>query len=170
MLYISRESITMELAGQRVANNSEEDEFLGFVLETEPRLRRALVAAYGTERGREATAEALGYAWEHRSELGKMDNPVGYLYRVAQSRSRERRRRALFERPASEDLWVEPGLPTALTDLPERQRVTVLLVYGAEWTLAETAALLGISRSSVQRHLERGLAKLRRAMKVEHDV
>ena len=163
--------MTMEPAGQQVASSSEEEKFLGFVRETEPRLRRALIAAYGTQRGREATAEALGYAWEHRSELEKMDNPVGYLYRVAQSRSRERRRPpAVFERPASEDLWVEPGLPAALTALPERQRVAVLLVYGAEWTLAETAALLEISRSSVQRHLERGLAKLRRTMKVDDDV
>jgi hypothetical protein len=31
---------------------------------TEPRLRRALMAAYEFETGREATAEALAWAWE----------------------------------------------------------------------------------------------------------
>jgi len=40
-------------------------EFEGFVRESEPRLRRALVAAYGFEEGRDATAEALAYGWEH---------------------------------------------------------------------------------------------------------
>ena len=39
--------------------------FETFFAETEPRLRRALVAAYGPERGRDAAAEALAYAWEH---------------------------------------------------------------------------------------------------------
>jgi hypothetical protein len=40
--------------------------FAAFFAETEPRLRRAFVAAYGPERGREAAAEALAYAWQHR--------------------------------------------------------------------------------------------------------
>jgi len=40
-------------------------EFELFALDVEPRLRRALVAAYGSDRGREAAAEALAYAWEH---------------------------------------------------------------------------------------------------------
>jgi hypothetical protein len=31
--------------------------------------RRALVAAYGSRRGREAAAEALAYAWEHGGRL-----------------------------------------------------------------------------------------------------
>ena len=38
----------------------DEDEFSRFVGEVEPGLRRALVATYGTERGRDAVAEALG--------------------------------------------------------------------------------------------------------------
>jgi hypothetical protein len=35
-------------------------EFETFVLEVEPRLRNALVAAYGLDLGREATSAALG--------------------------------------------------------------------------------------------------------------
>ncbi len=45
-------------------------EFEGFVRGSEPRLRRALVAAYGFEDGRDATAEALPYAWEHWERTG----------------------------------------------------------------------------------------------------
>ena len=37
--------------------------FTAFVTQIEPRLRIALMAAYGTDRGRDAAAEALAYAW-----------------------------------------------------------------------------------------------------------
>jgi len=57
-----------------------------------PRLARALVAAYGPERGQEAVAEALADAWEHFEDVRVMPNPAGYVYRVGQSRSRPRRR------------------------------------------------------------------------------
>ena len=42
----------------------------------EPRLRRAFVAGYGSERGREATAEALAYAWERWAQIEPMPNAV----------------------------------------------------------------------------------------------
>lgn len=56
------------------------------------RLRRVLVARYGVEIGNDVCADALAYAWEHWERVGPMDNPVGYLYRVAQSASRRHRR------------------------------------------------------------------------------
>jgi len=48
---------------------------------------RAFVAAYGGERGREATAESLAFAWEHWDRISRMDNAPGYLFRVGQSRT-----------------------------------------------------------------------------------
>jgi len=54
-----------------------EEDFVRFVETTGPRLHRALVARFGWEDGREAAAEALAFAWEHRLELAEMDNPVG---------------------------------------------------------------------------------------------
>ena len=90
-------------------------DFSAFFALAEPRLRRAFVSAYGGERGREATAEALAWAWEHWSEVEAMDNPIGYLYRVGRSRTRGRRYRVLFDReptavtsgssPASATRW-----------------------------------------------------------------
>lgn len=144
--------------------------FADFHGQAEPKLRRALIARYGGEVGREATAEALAYGWENWSRISTMDNPVGYLYRVGQSRSRPLRpRRAVFEvRPQSEPPWVEPGLPPALNKLSARQRQVVVLVHGFEYTHQEVADLLGISRSSVQNHVERGLARLRSELEVPH--
>ena len=62
--------------------------FTEFVAETEPVLRRVLTAAWGSERGREATAEALAYGWEHWERIREMENPAGYLYRVGRDRAR----------------------------------------------------------------------------------
>jgi RNA polymerase sigma factor (sigma-70 family) len=149
-----------------LAEGGDEEAFRRFVADVEPRLRRALVARYGSEAGRDATAAALGVAWERWGELEAMENPVGYLYRVAERSTRRRRRRAVFERPESDETRVEPQLPQALASLSERQRVVVLLVHGAGWTHAEVATLLGLSRSSVQSHLDRALSQLRKVLGV----
>jgi len=59
---------------------------------------------------------------------------------------------------------VEPGLPGALAALTQRQRSVVVLVHCFEWTLTEVADLLGLSKTTVQNHLERGMASLRRTI------
>lgn len=138
--------------------------FSTFVAAVEPALRRALVARYGTERGREAAAEALAYAWEHWNEVSAMTNPSGYLYRVGQSRTRPRRQRVVFDRLPVEDVLIEPGLPSALAALSPRQRVAVVLVHGFGLTLREVADLTGLRVTTVQTHAERGLRRLRSAI------
>lgn len=145
------------------------DEFDAFVRLVEPALRRALVAAYGTERGRDATAEALAYAWEHWSEVSVMSNPAGYLYRVGQSRTRSRRRRPFYEIREAEGPTIEPGLGPAVAALSERQRVAVVLIHGYGMTLREVAELTGIRITTVQTHAERGLRRLRAALGVSDD-
>jgi DNA-directed RNA polymerase specialized sigma24 family protein len=136
----------------------------------EPRLRKAFVAAYGPERGREATAEALAYGWEHWERLRGTDNVTGYLYRVGQSRTRRRKQALLFARTEPAEPWYEPALVPALSMLTESQRTAVVLVYGFGWTMAEVAELTGIKVTSIQNHLDRGLKKLRAALKVTTDV
>lgn len=144
-----------------------EDEFTEFVTRYEPNLRVALMAAYGPERGREATCEALAYGWEHWDKVKVMERPVGYLYRVGQSKSRPRRS------PPPDPVvvvraepWVEPGLPDALQRLSRRQRMAVVLVDAYGWTYQETADVMGISAESVRTHLGRGLKKLRASLGV----
>ena len=142
--------------------------FTDFVQAAEPRLRRALVARYGSDLGRELTAAALAYGWEHWFRLAAMENPIGYLYRVGQSKSRRwLRPKPGFPTPADAGLpWVEPGLPAALRSLTANQRQAVVLVHGYGYTHAEVADLLGLSRSSIQNHVERGLKKLRSELEV----
>lgn len=136
-------------------------EFEGFLREGEPRLRRALVAAYGFEDGRDATAEALAYAWEHWERVREMPNATGYLFRVAQSSRRHRRVPVLYDVSGWPEHLFEPGLPGALAALSRRQRMVVVLVHGYGYTLHEVAELTGIRRTTVQNHSDRGLARLR---------
>jgi RNA polymerase sigma-70 factor (ECF subfamily) len=140
--------------------------FTEFVREVEPRLSHALAMAYGPEAGREAAADALAYAWEHWERIGAMENPAGYLFRVGQSKAR----RYLPRRPrlpavrAEELPSVEPQLPTALAGLSRRQRIAVVLIHGQGYTDSEAAELMEITRGTVRKHAERGLAKLHTAL------
>jgi len=135
-----------------------------------PRVRMALVSAYGVDVGTEATAEALAYAWEHRSRITAMDNPAGYLYRVGQTAARRQRRwgrPVSFPMPSVVELpEVEPALGAALAALPESQRVCVVLVHAFGWTHPEVGALLGVRATTVRTHVLRGMAKLRARLEV----
>jgi DNA-directed RNA polymerase specialized sigma24 family protein len=140
--------------------------FVEFVGAAEPRLRRALVGAYGPERGRDAAAAALAYAWTHWDRVAPMEHPVAYLYRVGQSETRPRRRRVLTDPIAGVEPLVEPGLRQALVALSTRQRTAVVLVHGFDWPIDEVAQLLGTSANTARTHLKRGLDKLREALEV----
>jgi RNA polymerase sigma factor (sigma-70 family) len=158
--------------------------FRTFFAHAEPRLRRALVAAYGPDLGTDATADALAWSWQHFDRVEAMDAPLGYLWRVGQTsvrRTTRRRRR--------ESTWVdgrilgahgtdladvtdrsfEPALVAALGRLSPRQRVAVVLVlvHGYGCRLAEVAEVQGCGVSTVRNHLDRGLRALRSALGVD---
>lgn len=146
--------------------------FVGFARDLEPRLRAALVVRFGPVRGREAAAEALAWGWEHWERLEGVGNRGGFLYRVGCRRAlRWRWSRPLL--PASEtveEAWVEPQLGAALASLTLMQRQAVVLIEGYGLTHGEAAELLGVTRSTVQVHVARGLTRLRRALGVVSDV
>ena len=149
------------------------NEFTGFAREVEPRLRYALAAGFGVQRGREAVAEALVYAWENWDEVSQVENPSGFLYRIAQRYASRRGRRVPPSPPvvpADQPPWIEPGLSNALARLSPMQRQVVVLVEAFGWTHREAAELLGVGASTVLKHLERGLVKLRAALGVGTDV
>jgi RNA polymerase sigma-70 factor (ECF subfamily) len=143
-----------------------------FVVEAGPRLRAALVSAYGMEAGVEAASDALAYGWESWERLRTMDNPVGYLFRVGQTAAaRQRRRPPLLDRPDPTEIpHFEPGLVPALEQLSEQQRVCVLLVHAYGWTQVDAAQVLDVSPDTVRTHLQRGLARLQQLLKVAPDA
>lgn len=143
-------------------------DFDEFVVDATRRLQRALVAHYGVELGREATADAIAYAWEHRDELAEKANPLGYLFRVGQTAVRRlRRQRRWIDLPPEsradtyrvvED---EPGLPAALSQLNADQRAAVLLVHAHAYSYAEAAELLDVPVTTLRNHIHRGMTRLR---------
>ena len=110
-----------------------------------------------------------GMRGEHWDRIGQMANPVGYLYRVAQSSVRRQRRwirEVSF--PASDASNVNRGVDSEFFDVLARlsplQRVSVLLVHAYDWTYPEVAEVLGIKVSAVTNHVHRRTNKLRRML------
>jgi DNA-directed RNA polymerase specialized sigma24 family protein len=91
-----------------------------------------------------------------------MANPAGYLYRVGQSRTRRKKAPVVYESNPVGEPAIEPQLAAAIADLSKRQRICVVLAYGFEWTYAEIAETLEVGESTVRRHVERGLDRLRK--------
>ncbi|HEY1739149.1 MAG TPA: sigma-70 family RNA polymerase sigma factor [Acidimicrobiia bacterium] len=146
--------------------------FDDFVVTVSTRLGRVLIVANGVEVGNELLSDVLAYAWEHWAELQVMQNPLGYLYRVSQSRARRYRRWQrsveLFG-PWRTAASVHPEsssdqLTEALEQLPRPQRVAVLLVHGYNWSYAEVAEVLGVSVAAVTNYVHRGMKRLRQTM------
>lgn len=144
-------------------------EFETFARAARPRLVRALAPVRGEE-APDGAAEALAYAWEHWDRVSSMTNPIGYLYRVGQSRTRRKRTPPL---PSPEAIGlpdVEPALIPALLRLPETQRAAVWLVHACEWRYPEVAEALGTTTSTVGNHVSRGLARLREELEVHSNA
>lgn len=148
--------------------------FTRFAEGVQPKLRTALIAAFGTDLAGEALSEAMEYGWRHWERIERMKNPEGYMWAVGRSKARTLLRsrgrwqlaQAAAPMPAvpNPSPWVEPGLPAAMARLSERQRVSVFLLHGHDWPHSEVASFLGISVPTVQKHAERGMAKLRKAL------
>ncbi|MCU1360386.1 MAG: polymerase, sigma-24 subunit, subfamily, partial [Ilumatobacteraceae bacterium] len=146
-----------------------ERSFAEFVQTAEPRLRRALVLAYGPANGREACVDALSWGWEHWERLQAMANPVGYLYRVGQTSARRHRGPVYGIAVSSRaeeagEVDVVPELWPQVAGLSPQQRVAVVLVHGYGYSQTEVADLLGVSISTLREHLSRGTSRLRRAL------
>lgn len=145
-----------------------------FVATSGERLRRALVARHGVDDGCDLASEALEYAWEHWARIADMENPVGYLYRVAENAGKKRAR---WRRPApfpiddavAPDAPVDETLPRALGQLNAAQRTCVVLVHVFGWSYADAARVLDIPVSSVRNHVHRGLRSLRELLEENAD-
>jgi RNA polymerase sigma factor (sigma-70 family) len=141
----------------------------------EPRLRRALVAWYGPVVGRDAAAEALSWAWEHRQQLDGVGNIGGYLFRVGQSAAK---RDVQWRRPiqstkcecAEQDSSFEPRLDAAMANLSGQQRAAVLMVHGYGYSFREAADVLGVSLATLRTHVGRGMERLRSELEVSDGV
>lgn len=142
------------------------DEFEQFVKNVEPQLRRALSGHLGSGEVADAVSEALTHAWEHRERVMAMANPVGYLYRVGQSKRRQRKQGFLRWHSDRDQTHFEPGLAPALAALSPKQSVAVWLVIGCGFSHPEAGSAMGVRASTVATHVSRGMESLRSTLGV----
>lgn len=116
----------------------------------------------------EATDEAMARAYQRWHHVNQLDNPGGWVYRVALNWSRSFLRRVA--RPAP--IWVapeshaappaihDPAIDRALDQLSIDQRAVVVCRLLLGWSELHTAATLGIKPGTVKSRLHRAVHRL----------
>jgi RNA polymerase sigma-70 factor (ECF subfamily) len=142
-------------------------DFTGFYRQAWPGIARGLALALGDrDLAVEATDEAMARAYARWARVSAYDNPAGWVYRVglnwAHSRHRRLARRLPFAHrdelapvPAT-----DPAVRTALMKLPVALRSVVVCRLLLDWSVAETAAAIGVRPGTVQSRLHRALRTL----------
>jgi RNA polymerase sigma-70 factor (sigma-E family) len=158
-----------------------DDDFVEFAAASQERLRRMAYLLCGDwHRASDITQEALIRAYLAWPRVERKDCLAAYVWRAVvgavidqalKPSSTEPPALAVEATPSAHDLAGEvtdrQSLIQALARLPQRQRACVVLRYLEDLSVAEVAALLGVSAGTVKQQTYRGLASLRRMIKDE---
>lgn len=144
--------------------------FEDFYRATRGSVGRALALALGdADLAADATDEALARAFERWSMVSRLDRPEGWVYRVGLNwslsvlRRRRRSPHRLYERPVLDGPQpADPDLHAALGALDVKHRSVVVCRHLLGWSVADTAAALGVRQGTVKSRLHRALATLQR--------
>jgi RNA polymerase sigma-70 factor (ECF subfamily) len=144
-----------------------------------PRLVRALAVADDAAHAEDAVQDAFIAAERRWPKVSRLDDPVGWVRRVALNRladgRRNRRRRteilATVREPDPATLEaLDLDLLAAIRALPERQRLALCLHHLAGYSVAEVAEMLSVADGTVKSNLHDARAALRRRLEVPDDV
>ena len=149
--------------------------FETWYLREHPKVVAALTWVAGdADLAADAADEAFVRAYADWRRVGQMASPAGWVHRVALNVVRRRTRRAAFERRKVEpppqvakavdrDIWI------VVRQLPERQRVAVVLRYLLDLPEHDIASAMGISRGTVASALAAARQRLARWLTEERD-
>jgi RNA polymerase sigma-70 factor (ECF subfamily) len=131
-----------------------DDGFERWYLREHPRVVAALTWVAGDpDVAVEGTDEAFARAYADWRRVGQMNSPGGWVYRVALNVVRRRMRRVALEQrmsaPPAVAQVVDREIWTVVQQLPERQRVAVVLRYLLDLPEKEVATAMGVSRGTV---------------------
>lgn len=137
--------------------------FADFYREGRDRIARALTLTLGDQDlAVEAVDEAMARAYQRWTRVGTLDNPGGWVYRVALNWScsvLRRRRRAPRPRTERDPTDIgpisEPTVLRALAELDVRQRAVVVCRHLLGWSEEETAIALSTPVGTVKSRLHR---------------
>ena len=139
------------------------------------RLVRALTLVCGdSEAAADAIQEAFVKAHLRWRKVGRYDDPIGWIRRVAinglrdEHRRSQRKDRAVTRLSAgtadstpAHEISELTDVAGAIAELPRQQRLAIALYYLEGLSVAETAATLDISEGAVKFHLHQGRERLR---------
>ena len=143
--------------GRGIVKRSEEDEFRAFVGVRMDRWRRAAyLLCHHWHTADDLVATAVGKVYRHWGRISAADNPDAYAQRVLTTAWLDEQRRPWRrEHPADvlpDSGWTQPDrtadrdrLVRLLAQLGARQRAVVVLRFYFDYSVEETAELLGIS-------------------------
>ncbi|MGZ4547812.1 MAG: SigE family RNA polymerase sigma factor [Blastococcus sp.] len=155
-------------------SNERDDEFTDFVADHGARLLRTACLVTGDPHlGEDLVQSALAKAFGSWAKVQRADHPLAYVRRLMINTHLSWLRRLTntervletFPDVGSGDLQSTHAdgdeLRRALLTLSPRVRTAVVLRYFDDLSEADTATLMGCSRSTVNNHVTRGLAALR---------
>jgi len=129
-----------------------------------------LGALLDPEIAEECTAEAFARAWLHWHKVRKMDSPVGWVFIVAVNHARTLYRRKSRAEQVAAKLQPLPDISAAedydealwhaVSSLSPQARKAVALRYIADFSEAEVAQVLGVTRGTVAQTLHRARTQL----------
>lgn len=159
----------MQFPVERVEARARFDEFFE---DEHERLFKALYFVTGNRHdAEELMQDAFLRLWERWDQIGRIDDPTGYLFRVALNGFRMRRRRAAMAvrkaLPVAEerDVFLEAEMRAdvrqLLLGLTPRQRAALLLVDLLGYPSERAARILGVRPSTVRALATKGRRALR---------
>lgn len=144
--------------------------FEAFYRRAWPEVYRAAAVTVGeSELAREATDEAMTRAYGRWTVVSAMENPDGWVYRVAVNWARSKQRRRKLARATQvrtlEGLHVDqlpdPDLYEAIASLSQPQKEVVVARYLLDMSESATAEAFGLPKGTVKSRLSRALDTLK---------
>lgn len=162
----------MEHAEGTAAGRSEE--FLQYARRRASRLHQSAYVLCGDwHLAEDLVQDTMVKVYRHWPRVRRADNPDAYVQRILLNEARDRWKQREKAHPVArftvdpavpdetDDIARRDGVLQALTELPFRQRATVVLRYLEGLTQAETAELLGCDEGTVKSQSSRALTTLR---------
>ncbi len=161
--------------------NSSPEDFEEFCSSHYSQLLRMLTLHCGDSAlAEEFAQEALVRAAQHWNKVRNMENPSGWLWRVAfnltytffrrrvaENRVRRRLAAELTGRPDQADPSDHVAVLQMLRGVSPKQRTVLILRYLNDLTFEEIADVLDSPVSTVKSHAQRGLARMRTSVQVQ---
>jgi RNA polymerase sigma-70 factor (ECF subfamily) len=164
------------------AQEGDEAAFAAIVEELVPRgYRLASAILQDPHEAEDAVQEALIRAWQKVGQVRESsDSAEPWFLAIVANQCRAMMRRRwwrILKQPEPTDLLQAANgstdasldLAAAISRLPQRDRALLMLVYGLDRPISESAAVLGIRSGTARVRLHRALKKLRADLTVEED-